>query len=132
MKSRRISAVLVLVWLLQSSSLASSVTKTFTQTPEQVFAAAEKALREDSRVISVEPSHNELKIRFSGPRFSWGEHYSALAGDASISLGVADKCQLTISVQDVSVSSASPVIPGPSSKSFANSLLRRVRRILGQ
>jgi hypothetical protein len=132
-------AVAMFVGLLQSSSLASSVSKTFKGTPEQVFAAAEKAQRENSQVITVKPSHKELKIRFEGPRLSGMERYSALSGDASVVPGIADKCMLTISVNDIHVSSSGsysesmkPEITTISEKNFANSVLRRVRRILGQ
>jgi hypothetical protein len=139
MTARSIAAALVLVGLLQSSGLASSVSKAFKGTPEQVFAAAEKALRENSRISTVKPSHKELKIRFEGPSTSGREQYSALSGDASVVPGVGDKCMLTISVNDVHVSSSGgylesmgPAISTGSEKSFANSVLRRVGRILGQ
>jgi len=132
-------AIVLLLAILQSSSLASSVSKTFKGTPEQVFAAAEKSLREDSRVIAVKPNHKELAIRFEGSRSSGVERYSALSGDASVVPGIADNCRLTISVNDVHVSSSpgylgsmGPAISKESEKSFANSVLRRVRRILGQ
>ena len=139
MTAAQIGILILLVGLLQSSSLASEVSKTFKATPEQVFAAAEKALRENSRVISVKPIQPQLKIQFRGPRLSALEQYSALSGEASISQSTAGKCLLTISVADVHVSSAGsysqsldPAMAQASEKNFVNSMLRRVRRILGQ
>jgi hypothetical protein len=140
MKFRPIAA-LVLLTLLQQSSLASSVAKTFKGTPEQVFAAAEKSLREDFRVLSVEPNPQELKINFGGPRSSGLEHYSAFSGVASISRSATfgGKCVLTVSVNDVRISSASSYAESihfatahASEKNFANAILRRIKRILGQ
>lgn len=139
MTAGRIGILILLVGLLQSSSLASVVSKTFKATPEQVFAAAEQALRKNSWVSSVEPIQPQLKIQFRGPRLSALEQYSTLSGEALISQTTAGKCLLTISVADVHVSSAGsysqsldPAMAQASEKNFANSVLRRVRRILGQ
>jgi len=144
MSARLLIAVVLLVGLLRSSALASSASKTFKGTPEQIFAAAEQALRENSRVLSVEPNQKQLKIQFKGPRTSGLEQYSAFSGDASVSVvpNTLNKCILTISVNDVHLPPAGdPRSVGPepafsistaSEKSFANSVFRRVRHILGQ
>ena len=139
MKPRSIVALLALLTLLQSSTLASSVSKTFKATPEQVLAATEKALRKNSRLFSVEPIRPELKIQFRGLSLSSREQYSALSGEASVSQSITGACLLTVSVHNVRVSSASDcsqsmslVAAQASEKSFADSILRQVRHILGQ
>ena len=141
---RLLVVVVLLVGLMQSSFLASSASKTFKGTPEQVFAAAEKALRENARVLSVEPNQKQLTIEFKGPRVSGLEQYSAFSGDASVSVAPnsVNKCILTISVNDVHLPLGGfPQSGGPepafsistaSEKSFANSVFRHVRHLLGQ